>query len=167
MKWFGAACVMIALAFCLVFIGTPSLAQEKGAQAKPQAATNVTDTKAAQSRGAESADPNIKAASAVNQPGAKPAPAPPAKGGPKTRGAGQPLFCEVHVDNRTDLFIKVYIDGTYRGMMDKWGDLFDYTISGRTQLYARADFTDGSYKYWGPSVVNCPDDGTYTWRLHP
>lgn len=37
--------------------------------------------------------------------------------------------------------------------------------SAAVQLYAVADFTDGSQKTWGPRVASC--SGSYTWGLYP
>ena len=58
-----------------------------------------------------------------------------------------------------------YFDGEYRGNVGPWGDGYGYVGCGETRLYARADFTDGTYSSWGPVVADV--DGTYTWRVHP
>lgn len=71
----------------------------------------------------------------------------------------------MHVDNRTNLIIKVFVDGTYRGLVGPWGDLYTYTLVGGTGLYARADFDDGTYSSWGPRVISCY--GTESWTLTP
>lgn len=91
-------------------------------------------------------------------------PAPPEKGGAKPRGSG---ICRVHVDNRTRYIMRVWVDGQYQGLMGAFGDLFVYAIAGGTRLQAQASFDDGSVLNWGPSIVNCPEDGTYRWRLTP
>jgi hypothetical protein len=91
------------------------------------------------------------------------APMPADKGG-KTRGAG-PLPCGVHIDNRTSWFIRIYVDGDYKGTVNQYGDLTGITGNGPTSVYAVALFDDGSEKYWGPHVFDCEAGATYTWRL--
>ena len=115
--------------------------------------------KAAQSRGDSSGpDENIKHGRAANDPNAKEE-APPEKGGPKTRQG----YCFVHIDNRTPYFAEIYTDGNYRGEIPKYGDLTGYVGCGNTNFYARAAFTDGTYKTWGPSLYYV--DGSFTWTL--
>ena len=63
-------------------------------------------------------DPNIKNDKETNDPNSELA-APEQKGGPKTRGGG---YCEVRFDNRTKWFVKLYVDGTYRGTISPFGD---------------------------------------------
>jgi hypothetical protein len=116
--------------------------------------------KPSHSRGsADARDPNIKNQNMVNKVNPD-IPAPPSKGGTSRQGV-----CMVHVDNHTNLIVKIYVDGSFRGVMSPWGDLYTYTGAGSTALYARADFDDGTYNYWGPRQVDC--FGTYTWRLNP
>jgi hypothetical protein len=89
------------------------------------------------------------------------------KGAKVEKRAGA-FTCDVHVDNRTPWVIhRVYIDRVYQGRVGRLGDLTVYdVIAGGTQLYAEADFTDGTTRYWGPRVVNCPSYMTYVWRLN-
>lgn len=71
----------------------------------------------------------------------------------------------VNYDNWTDLYIKTYVNGRYQGTVAPWGNLKIYISSGRTyRLYARADFTDGSYIYWGPR--NRYFGNSFNWRLN-
>jgi hypothetical protein len=70
------------------------------------------------------------------------------------------------VDNWTGWYVKVYVDGSFRGSVGPFDDGTVYVGSGATTVYARADFTDGSYKYWGSRVVNCPRGGTFSWTLN-
>jgi hypothetical protein len=91
----------------------------------------------------------------------------PKESAPVAKRAG-PYTCDVHVDNRTNLIIHrvYYIDGVYRGEIGPLGDLYDYNVlSGPTQLYAEADFTDGTRRYWGPSRMNCASYMMFMWRL--
>jgi hypothetical protein len=96
-------------------------------------------------------DPNIKDDKQTNPINAK-KDAPSSKGGPRTRGGGN---CEVRLDNWTNYLIKIYVDGIYRGVLDRYGDAVVYVGVGETRVYARADFDDGSYLYWGPKTYDC------------
>jgi hypothetical protein len=103
------------------------------------------------SRGGDT-DPNIKSDSQVNDPNAQ-IEAPPSKGGPRPRGGGS---CEVRLDNRTRYYIKIYVDGRYRGTIGPYGDAVVHALPGETRVYARADFTGTtSYLYWGPRRYDC------------
>lgn len=103
----------------------------------------------------------MKSDKPVNPKGGTNRVAPPNKGGEKSRG----IICDVHVDNRTNLYIYVWVDGNPEGMMGPFGDLYTWAVAGPTRLYARADFDDGSRMTWGPQIVQCPTGGIYTWRL--
>jgi hypothetical protein len=74
-------------------------------------------------------------------------------------------MCEVHVDSRVNLYVKIYVDGDFRGMLGPYGDGYAMAISGPTRLYARADYTDGTYSWWGPRTMSCPSGDTITWTL--
>ncbi|MGH7582252.1 MAG: hypothetical protein ACREL5_03390 [Gemmatimonadales bacterium] len=108
------------------------------------------------------ADANVKQDSAANVMGHKIA-APAAKGGVKTRGAA--MSGQLHVDNRTDLIIRIYVNGDFVGTVSPWGDSYGYYDCG-ISVYARAYFTDGSFQSWGPVPANVCDGG-FTWRLWP
>src|SRR5665213_1840509 len=104
----------VASALVVSLLGIPcvALAQQQG---------KVTDLHAATARGATSA--NVKNDSPTNQAGAKAAPLPARKGGPKARGAAH-SSCTLHVDNRADLIISVYLDGVRVGTMGRYGDAY-------------------------------------------
>lgn len=136
-----------------VTIGLPGSA---GAQAGQKPRT--VDAKAI--KGAKGPDQNIKQDDAANMKGAKGMRlAPPSKGGPVPKGdAGI-----IHVDNHTTLYVKIYVDGDFRGTVEPWGDLYLTNLCGSTVLYARAYYDDGTYDYWGPTSDNfC----STTWTLH-
>jgi len=147
----GIACLLFAV--LLISPTQSALAQTKGkseaAKGKHHKVIVLKATKLS-TRG-EGADPNIKEDKQTNDPNAK-TPAPVQKGGPRTRGGGA---CEVRFDNRTNLFIKLYVDGIYRGTVSPFGDGVVYTGAGETRVYARAEFDDGSSLYWGPSNYDC------------
>ena len=66
------------------------------------------------------------------------------------RGAG-----DLHFDNRTNLYVRYYVDGDYVGTMGPGGDLYDYE-SGVHTMYCVAVFEDGSTQTWGPELVDSP-----------
>jgi len=75
---------------------------------------------------------------------------------------------DIVFDNWTNWWIKCYVDGWYRGYVAPWGELTVYNVGvGPTSLYARADFTDGSWKYWGTQWIQLNPYMYYTWRLWP
>lgn len=132
---------------------TTNAAPPKSSSAKQRGKPKVTElkgTKGEAARGGE-ADPNIKEGKETNDPNAQ-IDAPPKKGGATTRGGG---YCEVQFDNRTKWYIKVYVDGIYRGTLSPYGDGVVYAQPGSTSVYARADFDDGTYYRWGPSSYSC------------
>ena len=120
--------------------------------------------KAAATRGEKGgpgvSEPQTKGADAKNDPNAS-VEAPPDKGGKKSRAG----VCRLHVDNRTSLIIKIFVDGDYVGTVSAYGDAQGYYSAGSRTVYARADFTDGSWRYWGPTGIPCY--GTFTWALQP
>jgi hypothetical protein len=123
---------------------------------------NETVTKASAARGPLSADANIKSASSDNRRDvANKIPIPPDKGGPLTRGGGE--LCSMRVSNSSPLHASVYIDGEYWGTTPAYGDLAGWMRCKAVHLYARANFDDGSYYYWGPASVSVK--GNYTWRI--
>jgi hypothetical protein len=102
----------------------------------------------------EEKDPNIKSGSDVNDPNARIDP-PPSKGGTLSRGGAA---CQVRIDNWTSLYIKIFVDGRYRGTVGPWDDAIYYAYPGETRVYGRADYDDGSYVYWGPKLYDCGSD---------
>ena len=111
----------------------------------------------------EGADSNIKSDKQTNDPNSETA-APEKKGGAKTRGG---VLCEVRFDNRTKWFMKLYVDGVYRGTLSPYGDAVVYTLPGETRVYARADFEDGSYLYWGPKDYECGPNHYIDFKMNP
>ena len=159
---FTTAGLLVLLFLAATFLG-PMSPDTTAAQTKKAGAAKGKGDKdhAQKGRGAGGADQNIKSDSDANDPG-KQMPAPGAKGGEKSKGQGD---CAVVIDNRSAWYIRIYIDGTYRGTIAPWGDSYAYTGAGETQLYAVAIFTDGSRYTWGPRSVGCY--GRYTWQLFP
>jgi hypothetical protein len=115
--------------------------------------------------GTATEDENIRVAAGVNVRGEskEPAPSQKAEDGTLSRGSSN---CQVHFDNRSSLFVATYADGSYRGELAPWGDVYTYVIAGSTRLYARAGFTDGSVSTWGPRTIDCPAGGSYQWMLY-
>jgi hypothetical protein len=139
----------------------PSSVNNAAGQQTKQKVIELKATKST-TRG-EGADANIKSDKETNDPNAQFA-APTKKGGAKTRGGG---YCEVRFDNRSQWFVKLYIDGTYRGTLSPYGDSVGYTMPGETTVYARADFDDGSYYYWGPKGYDCGPNQYIYFRMNP
>ena len=163
--YFTLVCLLVvivaAMATALMTAGSAAVPpQNKTTEAK----TPAKSQRKHQARGdkaqigqAGSADTNIKMQRTPNSKNAS-APAPQAKGGPKSRAE----LCRFHVDNRTAYTIDVYTDGDYRGSVGPWDDVYGWIEDGAS-LYARADFDDGTYKYWNRRASYCP----MTWILYP
>ncbi|HEX8736648.1 MAG TPA: hypothetical protein VF721_15055 [Pyrinomonadaceae bacterium] len=100
-------------------------------------------------------DPNIKDDSTSNNANAEFVGPKEKTGATNTRGAAG--VCKVVLDNQTNLKIKIFVDGSFRGVMAPYGDSVTYTGSGLTRVYARAEFDDGTFIYWGPKDYNCYD----------
>lgn len=117
---------------------------------KPDTSKEVVKAKGQKSRG-EGKDENIKGEkSDKNDPSAT-VPAPPDKGGEKSRGG----VCQIHFDNQTQWKIQIYVDGAYQGLLGPYADAQQWYSSTAGTLYGRADFTDGSALSWGPQRAVC------------
>lgn len=142
----------LAAALC---VATGSIHAQGKSEDRPNAARGA----------AAGPDENIDAASGSNVRDAAALAAPASKAAPGTASRGS-SDCQVHFDNRSTLYISTYADGTYRGSLGPWGDVYSYVIAGPTRLYARATFSDGSVTTWGPRMVDCPPGGSYQWLLY-
>jgi len=103
---------------------------------------------------------DVKSTAAVKSRGANPkikvdAPTSDEKPVAKSRGA----VCSVKFDNYTGLYIKVYVDGYYKGTLDAWGSGTVNVGSGYTTIYC---VSVGGTREWNASG-NC--DGGYTYSL--
>lgn len=114
-------------------------------------------------KGQAGSDPHVKSDSA-NNPEHPKVPAPPSKGGPKSRGLNG--TCNIHVDNRTPYYITFYFDGNPAGALGPWGDLMPNITQGVAEIYAKAVFTNGSVLTFGPRDLRCTG-GDFTWTLTP
>ena len=140
---------VIALALALA---SPAEAQKK----------NTLSSRSTEGRGgAATSDQNIKVAAGTNDK-AIVIPAPPKKGGKVTRGDSG--SCPLYVDNRTGFWVTVYTDGNYRGQLSPYGNSVGWVGCGSTTFYGRADFTDGSYRSWGPSRGYV--SGPFYWTIY-
>src|SRR5260370_24465585 len=143
-----------------LFVAGCGAAVLRAASAQAQQLMGKTvEVKSALSRGA-GADENIRVARAPNKADAS-VPAPTSKGGEKTRGATS----IVHVDNRTNWYIDIYLDGSYCSTIGPRGDIYCYVRTGNTRMYGHADFVDGPPRTVGPPVAYV--GGTYAWKLGP
>jgi hypothetical protein len=77
--------------------------------------------------------------------------------------------CDIAIDNRTSWIIhRIYIDNAYWGSVGRHGDGIARDVStGRTKVYAEADFTNGSTMRWGPQWFDCRSYSLFTWTLRP
>ena len=155
-KLITSAPVLLFLVLATVLTG--SLTTAYGQKTKPK----VIELKA-QKPTTRGEDPNIKSEKETNDPNSELA-APQQKGGAKTRGGGA---CQVRFDNRTRWFVKLYVDGTYRGTISPYGDGVAYTGAGPTRVYARAVFDSGDYLYWGPTDYSCYSGQFIYFRMNP
>jgi hypothetical protein len=145
--------ILTFVAACTLLLGGAVGAQEKNEQ-------KVAD-KASASRGnGDAQDPNIRSGSDVNKANATDLPAPPNKGGSTRSGV-----CEIHIDNRTRMYVKIFVDGDFQGTVGPFGDVIAYAIAGGTRIYGRADFDNGTYTSFGPRVFSC--HGSLAWTLNP
>jgi hypothetical protein len=160
---FITAGLLASLFMAATFVG-PLLSSVSSAQTTAKksgsAQPKIGKVHAQKSRGG-GADENIKSDSDANDAN-KPVAAPANKGGERSKGVDA---CAVVVDNRTGWYVRIFVDGTYRGTIAPWGDAYCYTGAGTTKLYAVAMFSDGSRYTWGPGNVECY--GRYTWQLYP
>ena len=121
---------------------------------------NLVKASAQSSRGGGQ-DSNIKSDNKANDPNAK-TPPPPEKSG--TRGA---RGCAVDVNNYTAWYVDIYVNGVFTGTVGPWGNGFVYPPAMGSALYGRANFTDGSWKYWGPQQFTCAQSSVNEWRINP
>ncbi|HEX9998777.1 MAG TPA: hypothetical protein VGB45_16700 [Abditibacterium sp.] len=87
--------------------------------------------------------------------------APPSKGGMKRRA----FMAKLKVDNRTNLFVDLYLDDAFYGTIAPFADLSVEVDQGETKLFAKAQFEDGSFTSWGIEEVEL--QGGTTWKLAP
>lgn len=139
-----------------LFLFSAAGASAAGKAPKGKGKGENIESKAVRNRGG-APDENVKSEEIPKNPAAKATPQPDAG---KKRGA-----CAVKIDSRVNLYVKIFVDGDYRGMVGPNGDGYTLALSGPTKLYARADFDDGTSSSWGPKMVNCPDGGVFTWTL--
>ncbi len=108
-------------------------------------------------------DPNITTGDLPNTMNSPKTP-PASKGGNSKGAAG----CKVIFDNYTNYRIKLYVNGAFRGTLGGYDDAYLYvTPSRNTVVYARADFDDGSYLYWGPTTYDCQSNEYINFKMNP
>jgi hypothetical protein len=130
------------LSLCLLL--TSAVAQHTLAQSKPIKTVEITGQNVPKSRGV---NPNIKNDEpTVDKPLAQP---------PKSRGE----YCKVKFDNFTGLYIKIYVDGNFKGTLSPWDDGSVTVYSGYTRIYC---VSTGGSREWNASG-NC--DGEYVYKL--
>lgn len=89
--------------------------------------------------------------------------APTAKGGKKTRAKAEGVL---HIDNRTQWKIRIYVDGDYQGTVGPFGDMLRRADPESYKVEGVALFDDGSTLTWGPTSCRVPSGGEYTLKLN-
>jgi hypothetical protein len=159
-SWAVFFCSVLLVLGLVSLLASQAVAQEKTPDTGKKASTsNVIKDNGKQ--GASGQDNNVKTDAGKNDK-TKTTGVPHKGAG--SRGSG-PYACNLHVDNRTNWYIKIYVDGNYAGAVGPAGDLYLVTGNGDTAEYGRADFEDGSYLYWGPRTFTCGSSDI--WRLWP
>jgi hypothetical protein len=150
-----------SLALASLLFAVPALAQPKPKAAAP--APKEESSAPVKLKGAPGdKDDNVKAKKGANAKdglAAKKLVQPESKAGAKAKGP----VCLLHVDNRTNWNIDIYVDGDYVGDVTPFGDSAGAYVGGETRFYARAEFSDGDVLTWGPKLIDC--NGSYTWTL--
>jgi hypothetical protein len=151
--------LICALVLVLLFGATQAIAQDKMAKddkmAGQKSGKNAVKTQAQSSRGG-GADTNIKTDRAPNDPSNQ-----------ATKPAGKGRGCSVEVSNETGWYVDIYVNGVYTGTVGPWGSGWAYPPVAGSNLYGRANFTDGSWKYWGPREFGCGQGSVNTWTITP
>ncbi len=142
-------------------VATMAVASHANAQAAAAKRTPSASSNGARSRGS-GADANIRQDDAPNAVNKAATPQPTAKG---TRGASSVEPGQICVDSRVDLYVKIYVDGSYVGTVSPWGDACGYYGPGDHRIYGRALFTDGSSTTWGP--VSGDATPGFKWTIRP
>jgi len=128
----------------LIFLITTLLITNLYAQGKKK----VVDVKGNKVEKARGENPNIKFD--VPTTDDKPVPKPE-----KARGE----YCSVIFDNYTGYYVKIFIDGNYKGTLAPWDKGSSTVYSGYTTIYC---ITTGGTRDWA-ATGNC--EGTYTYKL--
>jgi hypothetical protein len=125
--------------------------------------TSNSELAAQKSRGT-GADENVKDDSDKNTK-ADDRPAPPEKGGEKSRGG----LARLHIDNRSKWFLRIYTQRSYDGTISPWGDGYVNFrgAPGTVTLYVKAVFDDGTFFSWGPKQYMLVPGEVHTVRIKP
>lgn len=153
---------LVLAMFALSFV-MPSAAYAQDTKEKPikmpksktykkASESEVTSTKMEATGKGMADDPNIKQEFEPNDPDT-PMTVPASKGGGGSKGAGG--NCKVMLDNYTNYAVEIYINGDYKGVLYGGSESTLYYTPGSVTIYAKAPFSDGSYKYWGPTTYSC------------
>jgi hypothetical protein len=149
--------LLCALVLVLMFGASQAIAQDKkdDKMAGQKPTKNAVKTQAQSSRGG-GADTNIKTDRAPNDPS-----------GQAAKPAGKGRGCSVEVSNETGWYVDIYVNGVYTGTLGPWSNGWAYPPVAGSNLYGRANFTDGSWKYWGPREFGCGQGSVNSWSITP
>lgn len=68
------------------------------------------------------------------------------------------------IDSRVDLYVRIYVGGSFVGTVSPWGDSCGFHGGGDHRMYARAVFTDGSTQSWVPVTGDASSGFRWTIR---
>jgi hypothetical protein len=139
--------VMLCALSSLMFVTNPVVAQQKTHKKK-----QTIETKASSKPSAEVA--------ALKRPVNEKNPKPEVKTRGDVYGAN---YSDILIDNYTGYSIDIYVDGSFRGTIAPYDKKVTWAVPGNTRLYGKANFDDGSYLHWGPTVTYTGYE--YTWSL--
>jgi hypothetical protein len=130
----------IIVLLVVLFLSAQVGYSQTAATAKKQIVKELKGKKVDKARGA---NPNIKTdVPTVDKPVVK------ARGG-----------CNIYFDNYTGYYVKVYVDGNYKGTLDGWGGGWVSVGGGYTTIYCVT--TGGSYEW----SANGDCNGEYRFKL--
>ena len=132
------------MAFSFVVLSSNSYCQEKD-----------TTVEAKITKGGNGLDKNVKIAEPKNDP----------KSEYKEREKSRTSTITVIVENYTSWYVKVYDDGNYQGTVSPYGKGYFSDYGDIINLYAKAEFDNGTYNFWGPKYIRNDDAYTFTWKL--
>lgn len=78
---------------------------------------------------------------------------------PKRLSSGKPRSGTLHINNHTEYYIDMYVDGDYSGTVAPYGDLYLYDSEDDVRVYG--DVT-GTSLYFGPREIGVPG----VWNLY-
>jgi hypothetical protein len=117
----------------------------KSAKVESESSKEVKSTFVKESTPGES-DPRIKQSEGSNDPDASLVDPRATK-----KSANDQALCGLTVNNNTPWFTNIYFNGGFGGSLAPWSSYSYYLNPGFTEVYARANFNNGAYRFWTAS----------------